>query len=60
MGVLSSVYSVNVIFGPLFAGGSTGTLSHRRLTESLSVMYLNTICSHVGLSKTAHFENPDT
>jgi len=32
IGVFSCVYSENVE-APLFAGGSTGTLSHRRLTE---------------------------
>jgi hypothetical protein len=31
------------------------TLSHRRLSELLPVMYLNMTCSLVELSKTAHF-----
>jgi hypothetical protein len=38
IGVFSSVYSENVICNSLLAGGSTGTPSHRRLTEITAVM----------------------
>jgi hypothetical protein len=55
IGLFSGLYWVNVIRGSLFAGGSTGTLSHRRLTECVSAMCFNMLCSPVELCKTAHF-----
>ena len=61
MGVLSSVYSVNIIFNSPVCRRGYGTLSHRRLTGSLSVMYLNTFVpsgteQNGSLSKPGHMK----
>jgi hypothetical protein len=52
--VFKRVFGKHHFDSPLFAGRSSGTLSHRRLTVSLSVVSLDTICSGVELCRTAH------